>query len=166
MTDTRAKLEQAIGELAQLDDALADLRTASRMVATTAANFERRLGPLQSVLADLAGEPFALQYENHALSPSLRETLQSMQSPANGLTLPVDRWGGSMTRGSIAAADRSGHVEHVVRHLSAMAELTRQGRYDRMTDTLYKLTGEAPTSMRDFVKLHAAEFKQRGPAHS
>jgi hypothetical protein len=47
-----------------------------------------------------------------------------------------------------------------------MAELTRQGRYDRMTDTLSKLTGEAPTNMRDFVKLHAAEFKQRGPAQS
>jgi hypothetical protein len=47
-----------------------------------------------------------------------------------------------------------------------MAELTRQGRYDRMTDTMCKLTGEAPTNMRDFVKLHAAEFKQRGPAHS
>jgi uncharacterized protein YbjT (DUF2867 family) len=56
--------------------------------------------------------------------------------------------------------------EHVVRHLSAMAELTKQGRYDRMTDTLLKLTGEAPTNMRDFVKLHAAEFEQRGPAHS
>jgi hypothetical protein len=47
-----------------------------------------------------------------------------------------------------------------------MAELTRQGRYDRMTDTMCKLTGEAPTNMRDFVKLHAAEFKQREPAHS
>jgi hypothetical protein len=47
-----------------------------------------------------------------------------------------------------------------------MAELTRQGRYDRMTDTMCKLTGEAPTNMRDFVELHAAEFKQRGPAHS
>jgi hypothetical protein len=35
-----------------------------------------------------------------------------------------------------------------------------------MTDTLYKLTEEAPTNMRDFVKLHAAEFKQREPAHS
>src|SRR3984893_3951877 len=58
------------------------------------------------------------------------------------------------------------YPEHVVRHLSAMAELTRQGRYDRMTDTLYQLTGEAPTNMRDFVKLHAAEFKPRGPAHS
>jgi hypothetical protein len=47
-----------------------------------------------------------------------------------------------------------------------MAELTRQGRYDRMTATMCKLTGEAPTNMRDFVKLHAAEFKQRGLAHS
>jgi uncharacterized protein YbjT (DUF2867 family) len=54
--------------------------------------------------------------------------------------------------------------EYVVRHLSAMTELTKQGRYDRMTDTLYKLTGKAPTNMRDFVKLHDAEFKQPGPA--
>src|SRR5258707_4465078 len=56
--------------------------------------------------------------------------------------------------------------EYVVRHLSAMTELTRQGRYDRMTDTLRKLTGEAPTNMSDFVKHHAAEFKPREPAHS
>ena len=56
--------------------------------------------------------------------------------------------------------------EHVVSHLSAMVELTRQGRYDRMTDTMRKLTGKPPTSMRDFVKLHAAEFKPREPAHS
>ncbi len=47
-----------------------------------------------------------------------------------------------------------------------MTELTKQGSYDRMTDTLRKLTGEAPTNMRDFVKLHAAEFEQRGRAHS
>jgi hypothetical protein len=40
-----------------------------------------------------------------------------------------------------------------------LAELTRQGRFDRMTDTMRKLTGEAPTKMRDFVKLHAAEFQ-------
>jgi uncharacterized protein YbjT (DUF2867 family) len=56
--------------------------------------------------------------------------------------------------------------EHAVRHLSAMAELTKQGRYDRMTDTVRKLTSEAPMNMRDFVKFHSAEFKQRGPAHS
>jgi uncharacterized protein YbjT (DUF2867 family) len=56
--------------------------------------------------------------------------------------------------------------EHLVSHLSAMAELTRQGRYDRMTDDVYKLIGEAPTSMRDFVKLHAAEFTPGGPVAS
>jgi len=61
---------------------------------------------------------------------------------------------------------QAGFPEHVVSHLAAMTELNRQGRYDRMTDAMYKLTGEAPTSMRDFVKLHATEFKQRGPAHS
>ena len=56
--------------------------------------------------------------------------------------------------------------EHLVSHLSAMAELTRQGRYDRMTDDVHRLIGKAPTSMNDFVKLHAAEFTPRGPAES
>jgi uncharacterized protein YbjT (DUF2867 family) len=56
--------------------------------------------------------------------------------------------------------------EHVVSHLSAMAELMRQGRYDRMTDDVFKLTGETPTSMREFVKRHAAEFTPPGRAAS
>src|SRR5437763_5113868 len=59
-----------------------------------------------------------------------------------------------------------GFPAHLISHLSAMTELNRQGRYDRMTDTMCKLTGEVPMNMRDFVKLHAAEFKQRGLAHS
>ena len=40
----------------------------------------------------------------------------------------------------------------------SIAELNKQGRYDRMTDDLFKLTGQKPISMYDFVKLHAAEF--------
>jgi uncharacterized protein YbjT (DUF2867 family) len=47
---------------------------------------------------------------------------------------------------------------HLVNHLAVMAELHAQGRYDRMTDDLFKLTGKTPTSLYDFVKLHAAEF--------
>jgi hypothetical protein len=39
-----------------------------------------------------------------------------------------------------------------------MTELHKQGRYDRMSEDYLKLTGETPTSMFDFVKLHAAEF--------
>jgi uncharacterized protein YbjT (DUF2867 family) len=52
----------------------------------------------------------------------------------------------------------SGMPAHTVSHVSTMAELNAQGRYDRMTDDMFKLTGLAPMSMRDFVKLHAAEF--------
>jgi uncharacterized protein YbjT (DUF2867 family) len=54
---------------------------------------------------------------------------------------------------------------HVVKHLSVMAELNKQGRYDRMTDDLFKLTGRKPISMYEFVKLHEAEFtRDRGAA--
>src|SRR5215467_11858792 len=52
----------------------------------------------------------------------------------------------------------SGVPAHVVKHLSVMTELNKQGRYDRMTDDLFGLTGQKPMSMYEFVKLHAAEF--------
>jgi uncharacterized protein YbjT (DUF2867 family) len=58
----------------------------------------------------------------------------------------------------------SGLPPHVVRHLSVMADLHAQGRYDRMTDDLFRLTGKMPTSVLDFVKLHAAEFTRPGTA--
>jgi uncharacterized protein YbjT (DUF2867 family) len=47
---------------------------------------------------------------------------------------------------------------HLINHLAAMAELHKQGRYDRMTDDLIKLTGKAPTRMLDFVKRNEAAF--------
>jgi hypothetical protein len=47
-----------------------------------------------------------------------------------------------------------------------MAELVREGRYDRMTDTMRELTGKAPVNMRDFVKLHAAEFNHPAADHA
>jgi uncharacterized protein YbjT (DUF2867 family) len=47
---------------------------------------------------------------------------------------------------------------HVARHLTVMTELHRQGRYDRMSEDYRKLTGQAPTSMGDFVRRHAAAF--------
>ena len=54
-----------------------------------------------------------------------------------------------------------GAPAHLVSHLTVMTDLNKQGRYDRLTDDLFKLTGEMPTSMHDFVKLHAAEFTRR-----
>ncbi|MBW4421679.1 MAG: SDR family NAD(P)-dependent oxidoreductase [Myxacorys californica WJT36-NPBG1] len=47
---------------------------------------------------------------------------------------------------------------HLLNHLAVMAELHQQGRYDRLTDDLFKLTGKPTTSVYDFVKLNATEF--------
>jgi len=54
---------------------------------------------------------------------------------------------------------------HLLHHLAVMADLHLQGRYDRMTDDLFKLTGRTPTSVYDFVQLHEAEFTRRVPLH-
>ncbi|MPW22835.1 SDR family NAD(P)-dependent oxidoreductase [Paraburkholderia sp. CNPSo 3157] len=64
--------------------------------------------------------------------------------------VPVSAWA--------ARLREMGVPEHLVRHVGTMGELHAQGRYDRMTDDLLKLTGKTPTSMRDFVKQHASDF--------
>ena len=83
---------------------------------------------------------------------------EALGRPIRYRDVPLPAWSDSLRQARFP--------EHVVRHLSAMAELTKIGRYDRMTDTLSKLIGEAPKNMHDFVKLHAAEFSRVGPAHS
>jgi uncharacterized protein YbjT (DUF2867 family) len=64
--------------------------------------------------------------------------------------VPVSAWA--------ARLREMGVPEHLVRHVATMSELHAQGRYDRMTDDLLKLTGKTPMSMRDFVKQHASDF--------
>ncbi|WGD56899.1 SDR family NAD(P)-dependent oxidoreductase [Bradyrhizobium sp. CB1650] len=101
---------------------------------------------------DLTG-PESADLEHYA-----RVFSEALGRPISYRDVPLPAWSEGLRK--------MGFPEHVVSHLSTMTELNRQGRYDRMTDTVAKLTGEAPTNMRDFVKRHAAEFKQRGPAHS
>jgi uncharacterized protein YbjT (DUF2867 family) len=67
--------------------------------------------------------------------------------------VPLAPWGQKLLEAGVPA--------HLVHHVSAMAALNMAGRYDRMTDDVLRLTGEAPMSVRDFVKLHAAKFTQR-----
>ncbi|MBC7881144.1 MAG: NmrA family NAD(P)-binding protein, partial [Anaerolineae bacterium] len=64
--------------------------------------------------------------------------------------VPLSGWTDSLREFAVPA--------HLVHHLAVMAELHVQGRYDRISDDLLKLTGRTPTSLYDFVKLHAAEF--------
>jgi len=70
--------------------------------------------------------------------------------------VPLPDWSAKLLHAGVPA--------HVVKHLSVMTELNKQGRYDRMTDDLFNLTGQRPISTYEFVKLHATEFTRTGAA--
>ena len=57
----------------------------------------------------------------------------------------------------------AGVPEQTVNHMRVMTELTKQGRYDRMTDDPFKLTGQKPASMYDFVETARADSPTREP---
>ena len=56
---------------------------------------------------------------------------------------------------------KAGLSEYLIKHLLTMAELNRAGRYDRLADGVERVTGRPPTSIREFVSLHANEFGGR-----
>lgn len=47
---------------------------------------------------------------------------------------------------------------HLLAHLATMAQLHRDQRYDRLTDTFAHLVGRAPLSAAEFARLHAKDF--------
>ncbi|MCW2242077.1 NmrA family NAD(P)-binding protein [Azospirillum canadense] len=89
-------------------------------------------------------------YESADLDHYARVFSEALGRPIHYRNVPLAGW--------VDGLRQAGVPMHLVNHLTAMADLHAQGRYDRMTDDLITLTGKAPTSMFDFVKLHAAEF--------
>jgi len=64
--------------------------------------------------------------------------------------IPVESWRDGLLRRGLPV--------HLVTHLTTMADLHRAGRYDRMSADVLTLTGQAPTSVREFVRRNAATF--------
>jgi uncharacterized protein YbjT (DUF2867 family) len=64
--------------------------------------------------------------------------------------IPVEAW-----RDALLAR---GLPVYLVSHLATMADLHRAGRYDRMSDDVFTLTGRVPMSMQDFVRKNATAF--------
>jgi uncharacterized protein YbjT (DUF2867 family) len=64
--------------------------------------------------------------------------------------IPVEPWGDALLAHGLPA--------HLVHHLATMADLHRAGRYDRMSDDVLALTGQAPQSVREFVRKNAVTF--------
>ena len=70
--------------------------------------------------------------------------------PITYADIPVGPW-----RETLVAR---GMARHLIDHLCAMADLHRDGRYDRQTDDVLTLTGQPATSVQEFVSRHAKAF--------
>jgi len=66
--------------------------------------------------------------------------------------IPVEPWREALLKRGLPV--------HVVNHLSAMADLHRAGRFDRMSDEVLMLTGQPPLSVQEFVRRNAAIFME------
>ena len=64
--------------------------------------------------------------------------------------IPVERWRDGLLK--------SGQPVHLVNHLATIADLQRAGRFDRMSDEVLTLTGQAPLNVQEFVRRNAATF--------
>ena len=79
-----------------------------------------------------------------------REYSEALGRAITFADIPVRAW-----RDGLAA---HGLPDHLVGHLATMADLHRAGRYDRMSEDVFRLTGRTPSSMREFVQRNAASF--------
>jgi len=70
--------------------------------------------------------------------------------------VPVEQWREGLLQRGLPA--------HLVNHLAAMADLHRAGRYDRMSDDVFALTGQKPLRMQEFVRKNAATFNDSAKA--
>jgi uncharacterized protein YbjT (DUF2867 family) len=91
--------------------------------------------------------------ESTDLEHAARVFSEALGRPIRYRNVPVAPWSEKLRE--------LGIPDHVVARLAVMADLHSQGRYDRMTNDLFELTGRMPMSMYDFVKLHAADFTRK-----
>ena len=92
-------------------------------------------------------------FESAGMEHYARAFSEAVGRPIRYRNVPIAAWTEALRGFRVPA--------HLASHLAVMAELHAQGRYDRMTDDLFRLTGRTPASMYDVVKSHAAEFTRR-----
>jgi uncharacterized protein YbjT (DUF2867 family) len=79
-----------------------------------------------------------------------QEYSKALGRPVTYQDIPVERWGDGLLGLGLPA--------YLVHHLTTMADLHRAGRYDRLSDDVFTLTGQRPVSLQEFVRKNAAAF--------
>jgi hypothetical protein len=82
-----------------------------------------------------------------------REFSDALDREVTYSDIPADAWERDL--------EKWGVPEHLRRHLVAMGELHRAGRYDRLANGVERVTGRPAISVREFVSLHAEQFGGR-----
>lgn len=114
----------------------------ARVVATILDNPAPHIGQIYNLTG-----PESVNVEQHAkaFSEALGRTIRYRD-------VPVEPWSDKLRE--------FGVPPHLISHLAVMARLHAQGRYDRITDDVFRLTGQKPMSTAEFVKRHEAEFSR------
>jgi uncharacterized protein YbjT (DUF2867 family) len=115
----------------------------ARVVATVLADPEPHLGRVHELTGPRAED----------LTGVAQEYSEALNREVSYSDVPQEAWAGELEKASLS--------EHLIQHLVTMADLNRTGRYDRMTDTVDRVTGRPPISVRDYVSLHADELGGR-----
>jgi uncharacterized protein YbjT (DUF2867 family) len=79
------------------------------------------------------------------------EYARGLQRPIHGTDIPYEMWVQEVLK-------PLGLPAHVEQHLATMAQLHRAGRYDRATDDVEKVTGQAPSTVGRYVAEHPELF--------
>jgi len=136
----RGRIEVPFGRGKTSPVAAADV---ARVIAAVLADPEPHLGRIYELTGPRS-------QDMHGIAREFSEALNREVTYAD---IPAEDW----ERG----LKKVGLPEHLTRHLVAMGELHRAGRYDRMADGVERVTGRPAMSVREFVSLHADEFGGR-----
>ena len=79
------------------------------------------------------------------------EYAAALHKPVSYVDVPWDEW----AKQTLPYANLGPYVEE---HLATMARLHRENRYDRVTDTVEKITGQPAESVEEFVAAHRDLF--------
>jgi NAD(P)H dehydrogenase (quinone) len=84
------------------------------------------------------------------MSGVAREYSEALNREITYADIPPNEWAQRLKK--------AGMPEHLIKHLLTLADLNRAGRFDRLADGVPRVTGQPPTSIREFVSRHADQF--------
>ena len=112
----------------------------ARVVAVLLANPQPHIGKIYHLTGSQSEN---MQFYAQEYSKALGRTITFQD-------IPVEPWRDGLLKRGLPV--------HLVNHLATMADLHRAGRYDRKSDDVLTLTGQAPLNLQEFVRKHAATF--------